>query len=214
MIAASAEPSVESMKMFPALPIVAAVSVTSHLSPQLQVRPSVALRGHPIAVAVAGVEATSVQARAKGSTELLGRRLPWTTLVYDGTAWRGTLPPPELRGVYRLELKLGSRITTSPDWLVRVYARGTSARPAFATPEGVARWWVSTLPSRAHVVALKHWPLPAFDRRDPKLHQLLVVAYSRAGHPAVRDRLGMFVTAVRDDPHARWRLLEATESPS
>ena len=98
-------------------------------------------------------------------------------------------------------------------WLLRVFARGTQARPSFSSPEGVAGWWVRTLPSPAKLVAVKRWPRPAFDRRDRRQHQLLVIAYSPTGHPAVRDRLGMFVTAVRDRPHGPWRLLEATVAP-
>jgi len=189
-----------------------AIIPTSATSPQLHVTPAIALRGQPIGVSVAGIEATSVEARAQGATQLLGRQLPWTPLVYDGDRWIGILPPPELRGVYPLQLDIDRRITPSHT-LVRVYARGTTSRPAFATPEDVARWWVSTLPSHARVVALRRWPLPAFDHRDPALHQLVVVAYSPAGHPAVDDRLGMFVTAVREGPRDRWRLLEATETP-
>ena len=55
--------------------------------------------------------------------------------------------------------------------------------------------------------------LPLFDRRDRRLHRLFVVAYSRRGHPAVQDRLGMFVTAVRDGYSGRRRLLEASTLP-
>jgi hypothetical protein len=58
--------------------------------------------------------------------------------------------------------------------------------------------------------ALKAWPRPAFDRRDPRLHRLFVVASSLAGHLSLHDRLGMFITAFRDGYHARWQLLEAT----
>ena len=46
-----------------------------------------------------------------------------------------------------------------------------------------------------------------------RLHQLLVVAYSPVGHPGVDDRLGMFVTAVRNGFDGRWCLLEATLQP-
>ena len=61
--------------------------------------------------------------------------------------------------------------------------------------------------------ALKPWPRPAFDRRDVRLNRLFVVAYSPPGKPAIRDRVGMFVTAFRDGYHGRWRLLEATVQP-
>jgi hypothetical protein len=97
--------------------------------------------------------------------------------------------------------------------MLRVFAAGTRSRPSFATADDVARWWVRNVPEHARLVALRHWPRPAFDRRDRRLHQLLVVAYSPAGHPLLRDRLGMFVTAVRDGFNGRWRLLEATVEP-
>jgi hypothetical protein len=72
---------------------------------------------------------------------------------------------------------------------------------------------VRAVPKDARLVALKRWRRPAFDRRDRRLHQLLVVAYSPAGHPRRRDRLGLFITAVRDGFDGRWRLLEATIAP-
>ena len=90
---------------------------------------------------------------------------------------------------------------------------GTLSRPSFATPEGVARWWVRTATGHARLTALRRWPRPGFDLRDQRLHQLLVVAYSPVGHPGVGDRLGMFITAVRDGFNGRWRLLEATLQP-
>ena len=55
-----------------------------------------------------------------------------------------------------------------------------SARPAFDDPAEAVRWWVRTVP-HATLVALKAWPLPAFDRRDIRLHRLFVVAYSPLG---------------------------------
>ena len=120
-----------------------------------------------------------------------------------------------LRGIYPLELRIrpGSPVLRSDRWLLPVLARGTRSRPSFTTPEGVARWWVHTLPLDARVVAMKRWPRPEFDLRDRRRHQLLVVAYTLAGHRAVPDRLGMFVTAVRDGLRGPWRLLEATVAP-
>ncbi len=54
---------------------------------------------------------------------------------------------------------------------------------------------------------------PRFDRRDPRLHQLMVVAYRPAGDKRVSDRLGMFIMSFRNGYGGRWRLLEATVSP-
>jgi hypothetical protein len=56
---------------------------------------------------------------------------------------------------------------------------------------------VHTVP-HATVAALKSWPRP---RNSPP------------EHPAVSDRLGMFVTAFRDGYDGGWRLLEATVLP-
>ena len=76
----------------------------------------------------------------------------------------------------------------------------------------MARWWVRSV-ADARLVALRRWRRPDFDRRDPHLHQLLVVAYLPPGRTRVSDRLGMFITAYRDNADGRWRLLEATVSP-
>jgi hypothetical protein len=94
-----------------------------------------------------------------------------------------------------------------------VLARGTLARPSYATPEAVARWWVRTVPADARLVAQKRWARPAFDRRDPRLHQLLVIAYRPAGDRRIDHRLGIFITVFRNSYRSRWRLLEATVLP-
>ena len=189
--------------------------VASAVSMEVTVRPAVVLRGHGAAVTVTGIAAPSLEVRAAGASVNLGKRLPWTPLRFTDGAWHGVLPASEFRGIYPLELRIrrGSRVWRSDRWLLRVFARGTLARPTFSTPEGAARWWVRTLPSHATLAAVKRWPPPAFDLRDPRLHQILVLAYNQAGHPAVRDRLGIFVTAVRDGFHGSWRLLEATAAP-
>jgi hypothetical protein len=67
--------------------------------------------------------------------------------------------------------------------------------------------------ARGTLVALRPWPLPSFDRRDTRLHRLFVVAYTTRGRAAAADRLGMFVTAVRDGFRGPWRLLEADVLP-
>jgi len=181
--------------------------------PQVSLQPTVAVLRQPAAITVTGVQARTLEARLVGATTTLGRPLGWTPLRPTVGGWHGVLPAPELRGVYAVELRAGTRMLRSPTWRLRVFALGTLARPSFTTAEAVARWWVRTLPGHPTFVALKHWPRPAFDRRDRRLHRLLVVAYSPPGRPAVRDRLGMFVTAVRDGLRGRWRLLEATAQP-
>jgi hypothetical protein len=97
--------------------------------------------------------------------------------------------------------------------MLHVFLAGTLSRPSFATPEGVAKWWVRTATGHGRLVALRRWPRPGFDLRDRRLHQLLVVAYSPVGHPGVDERRGMFITAVRNGFGSRWCLLEATLQP-
>jgi hypothetical protein len=125
------------------------------------------------------------------------------------------LPRPARRGVYVLELRVraGERVWRSDAWLLRVLARGTEARPSFGDPADVAAWWVRTVPIRGRLVVTRRWPLSADDRRDPRRHQKLVVAYTVAGHRAAKDRLGVFVTAFREGRSGRWRLLEASVAP-
>jgi hypothetical protein len=180
---------------------------TVRLSP-----PVVVLRRHAT-ISVTGFEVRSLEVLLEGATQQLGKPLPWTPLHFSAGGWRGVLPAPEFRGEYPVELRIGhgTRVLRSNRWLLRVFARGTLERPVYRSPEAVARWWVSRLPGPATLEAMKRWPRPRFDKRDPRLHQLLVVAYSLPGRRAVRDRLGMFVTAVRDE-HG-WRLLEASVTP-
>jgi hypothetical protein len=183
--------------------------------PQVLLRPDVVALGQASTIAVTGIEARTLQVRLVGASADNGRPLPWTPLRLGHGVWRGTLQLPELRGVYPVQLRVrpGARILRSDQWMLHVFAHGTFARPSFDTPEKVARWWVRNVPGGAKLIALKRWPRPAFDRRDPRLHTLLVLAYSPTGHPAVNDRLGIFVTAVRDSYRGDWRLLEATALP-
>jgi hypothetical protein len=185
------------------------------LGPDVALQPAVGLLGRPTAIAVSGVEARSLQVRLAGATSVVGRPLPWRSLTFTRGAWRGVLPAPDLRGIYPVQLRVapGSPVLHSSRWLYRVFARGTLSRPSFGVPEDVARWWVQTRPGNAKVVAVKLWPRPDFDRRDRRLHRLLVIAYTLAGHERVRDRLGIFVTAVRDGYDGRWRMLEAKATP-
>jgi len=185
----------------------------SSTGPQVLVVPNVVALGHASTIEVAGIDAPTLQVRLDGASVNRGRPLPWASLHRAHGDWRGTLPAPELRGVYPVELRIrpGAPILRADGWLFRVFDPGTLARPAFRTPEQVARWWVLHRPGK--LVAMRRWPRPAFDLRDKRLHQLLVLAYSPRGRPAVRDRLGIFITAVRDGYRGDWRLLEATALP-
>ena len=183
--------------------------------PQVALHPAVVPLRHTASVIVTGVAAPTLEVHLLGSSTTLGKALPWTPLRRVGNSWRGTLPVPEFRGIYPIELRVapGAEVLRSDRWLLRVFARGTLARPSFETPEEVAAYWVSTVGTEARIEALKRWPRPAFDRRVRQLHQLMVIAYSPDAKTKVRDRLGIFVTAVRDGYHGRWRLLEATAVP-
>ncbi len=194
---------------------VASVSSASTQRPQVRLYPVVAVRGQNATITVTHLNVPSLQVRVVGGSANFGQSLPWTPLRYERLAWHGLLPAPQLRGIYPLELRIrrGSPVLRSERWLLRVFARGTQSRPSFSTPEGVARGWVQTLPLHPRLVAMKRWAPPAFDLRDHRRHQLLVVAYTLAGHRAVQDRLGIFVTAVRDGLKGPWRLLEATVAP-
>ena len=177
--------------------------------------PSVGLLHRHASIEVTGIDVPSLQVRLVGATNVIGQPFSWRPLVFAHGAWRGALPTPDLRGIYPVELRVGAgtAVLRSARWLFHVFARGTLARPSFPAPQGVARWWVRTLPGHATLVAVKFWPRPADDRRDVRLHRLLVLAYTLRGHEKVRERLGIFVTAVRDGYGGRWRMLEAKAVP-
>jgi hypothetical protein len=183
-------------------------------SMRVAVQPAVVRLHGQAAVAVSGLQVSSLQVRLSGESYADGAGLPWRSLRFEDGAWRGSLPAPALYGVYPVLLRTGpgSQPLASRHAFLRVLPPGARGRPSFHDPADVARWWVRTVP-HGTLVALKPWPRPAFDGRDVRLHRLFVVAYSRPGHPEAGDQLGMFVTAFRDGYRARWRLLEATLEP-
>lgn len=178
-------------------------------------QPAIARLDQPVRVTVRGARRfASLELRLKGATDERGRTLSWVRLRLRRGGWTGELPPLELRGVYAIQLRASGRLEVlqSPGWLLRVFAPGTLSRPAFATPDQVAGWWLRAGHRGAFVVA-RRWPLPAFDRRDPRLHRLLVVAYRPSAGRDRGQRLGVWLTAVRTRVDGRWRLLEATVRP-
>lgn len=202
-----------SVVLLVSLAIVIASQASAQPAARVGLQPTVVRLRQQATIAVSELQARSLQVRLAGATYPNGRPIPWRPLHLVGGVWRGKLPAPALRGLYPIQLRRG--VDASPITLrlfLRVLAPGTRSRPSFHDPADVARWWVRTVPYGT-VVALKAWPRPAFDRRDTRLHRLFVVAYSPPGHRAIRDRLGMFVTAFRDGYHAPWRLLEATVEP-
>jgi hypothetical protein len=189
-------------------------SVTTKTLPRLVLRPSITSLGQRSGIVVTHVRARSLQMLLRGATDESGKLFPWQPLRLVNGSWVGSLPAPALLGVYPILLRtsVGAPPFGSPRWLLRVFDPGTDSRPLFGDPIDVVDWWVRTGP-RETLVAMKEWPLPTFDRRDPGLHRLFVVAYTPAGDPDVHDRLGAFVTAVRDSYGGRWRFLEAALEP-
>ena len=184
-------------------------------SPHVSLRPTVVTLGGRATVRVDGWHESRLEVALDGASDRNGRLLGWRAARRNGRTWTAELPRPALRGIYPVLLRErpGSRIIRSRRWLLlRVFRPHAIQEPVFATPERVVRWWVHTRP-RGTVAALRRWPRPDFDKRDPSLHRLFVVAYNPPGRPGVANRLGMFVTTVRDGYAGRWRLLEATVQP-
>jgi hypothetical protein len=186
------------------------VTVTPHVSLQ----PAVVVLGGHATVLVAGWRAAHLQVALDGATDRAGRLLGWRVAHRDGQAWIVDLPRPALRGIYPVLLRerAGAHVTRSSRWLLRIFRRQATGEPTFTTPEEAVRWWVQTS-HHAKLAALKRWPRSALDKRDPKLHRLFVVAFNLRGRPGVANRLGRFVTAVRDGYGGPWRLLEANVQP-
>jgi len=189
-------------------------AATNLSAAQITVRPSTARLGQRPRIVVSNIVARSLQVQLVGATGQSGKLIGWRSLRFVDRTWVATLPAPALHGIYPIELRTAAGATTfgSPRWLLRVFEPGTASRPSFSDPADVVDWWVRTVPGRT-IVAFKAWPLPDFDRRDVRLHRLFVVAYSPTGDVDPLDRLGIFITAVREGYQGRWRLLEATVEP-
>lgn len=174
---------------------------------------------HSNAISVSGITAHSIDVRLLGATDMAGRAYEWTPYRWQRLRhrrgwWRGVLPAPVMFGTYQLQLRLdhGRKLLSSTRWLERVFPHGTETRNSFATPSAVIHNYVARLPGDEILVAVKRWPLPAYDHRDPRLNRLFVIAYARRGIGA-SSRFGEFITTVRDRFHGRWRLLQATTEP-
>lgn len=175
---------------------------------------------HSTAITVGGLDARHADVRLLGAIDRTGLAYewtpyPWRPLRLIGGSWHGRLPAPPLLGIYQLQLRLdhGRMLLTSPRWLLRVFARGITARRSFRTAAAAIRDFVAHLAGNQHLVALRPWPQAAFDHRDPRLHRLFVIAYAPRGDRRPDSRRGLFVTTVREGFGGRWRLLEATIQP-
>jgi hypothetical protein len=189
--------------------------------PDVRFRPARIGLFHHTSVTVRGLSARSVEVRLKGATDAAGLAYEWTPyrwrrLQFSDGAWRGALPAPALLGVYELQVRLDGRrrVLQSPDWLVRVLPKNTPARPSFPTAVAVVRDFVARLPGDEVVVALRRVRPARYDRRDTRLHRIFAVAYAPRGDTQPSARLGLFVTAVRDAYHGRWRLLDTGVEPN
>jgi len=194
---------------------VAAATPSASATPRVLIRPSIVpLQESSAAITVSNVQTGTLQVRFSGATDRSGRLREWQTLHRVDGVWTATILSPALRGVYPIRLRTasGASIGASRLWLLRVYEPRRANAPSFVRAIDAVRWWVGAIRGGT-LRAVKPWPRPAFDRRDPRLHRLFVVAYSPRGRPAVSDRLGMFITAFRESYRGRWRLLEATVQP-
>jgi hypothetical protein len=182
--------------------------------PQVSLRPATVVLGGNATVLVAGWHESHLEVALSGATNRTGRLLGWRVARRQGPAWIVDLPRPALRGIYPVLLRerAGAPVVRSAHWLLRVFRRQSAGEPTFTTAQGAVRWWVQTA-RHATVAALKRWPRSDLDKRDPRLHRLFVVAFNLRGRPGVSNRLGRFVTAVRDGYGGPWRLLEANVQP-
>ena len=196
-----------------------AATRASRSNVRVKVQPRAIDLFHSASITVDGLTGRRVDVRLIGAIDREGLAYEWTPYPWhrlravDGT-WRGALAPPPLLGIYQLQLRLdhGHRMS-SRRWLIRVFPRGVLRRPSFPTPVGAVRNFVAHLRGDQVLVAVKRWPLAAFDHRDPRLNRLFVIAYAPRGHDKPGSRLGLFVTTVRNGFQGRWRVLETSTGP-
>ena len=183
-------------------------------TPRVSLQPAIVVLGGHATVLVAGWHESRLEVALSGATDRAGRLLGWRAARRRGNAWAVELPRPALRGIYPVLLRerAGGPVTRSTRWLLRIFRRDAAREPTFLTPQEAVRWWVQTV-RHGRLAALKRWQRSAFDKRDPRLHRLFVVAFNLPGRPGVANRLGRFVTAVRDGYGGPWRLLEANVQP-
>jgi hypothetical protein len=165
-------------------------------------------------VEVAGLaEASAVEVRLAGASGIRGTLLPWITLHRRSVTWAGRLPQPVLAGIYPIELRSrpARPVVLAGAEYLRVYWEGTSKRPLFPSPEQAVEWWVHQ--ADGTLLAIRRWPRTAIDHRLVRLHRLFVVAYRPRGPQPSGDRLGAWITTVRDGDGGNWRVLEVGVTP-
>jgi hypothetical protein len=190
----------------------ASLSSSRHVA--IVINPRVVAPYDRTSITIGGLAAaTEVKVEMLGATDVRGSRIPWLELTRSGRVWEARLPQPARPGIYPIALRIRPDLHIAPvHAFVRVFDDGTVGMPLFATPKSVAAWWVTRVVG-GMPVAVRRWDLPADDHRLRSLHRLFVVAYRRTGSVAAKDRLGAWITVVRDGYRGRWRLLTASVSP-
>jgi hypothetical protein len=166
-------------------------------------------------ISVGGLgDATGVDVRMLGATNVRGDQISWMPLHRLRRDWEARLPQPVLPGIYPVDLRVRPtlEVISAPVVYVRVYEAGTTTRPTFATPAQVAIWWVADV-AGGTVVAIRRWQATALDHRLPSLHRLLVTSYDLPNTSGSTERLGIWITAVREGYSGNWRLLDASVTP-
>jgi hypothetical protein len=157
--------------------------------------------------------ATSVEVEMLGATDVRGARISWLALTRSGRVWKTRLPQPARPGIYPIALRTRPDLHLAPTHaFVRFFDQVTAKMPLFATPMGVTTWWVTRVVG-GWPIAVRRWAMPADDHRLRSLHRLFVVAYRHGGAGGSKDRLGAWITVVREGYRGRWRLLTATVAP-
>jgi hypothetical protein len=195
--------------------VVAVAAAAPRGSRVVTIAPPVVQLHQAARVSVGGVAgAVAVEVRLRGASMPSGTPLPWTHLQLAHGVWTGRLGEPAFRGIYPVELRTRPGVAqfVADSWVLRVLPPGTLDRPAFTTPESVVQWWVAEV-AHGSLASFRPWPLLAYDRRDPRLHRLFVVAYDPPGATDASGRLGVWITAFRDGYRGLWRFLEATVRP-
>jgi len=148
-----------------------------------------------------------------GASGIRGTLLPWIKLHRQRRTWRARLPQPVLPGIYPIKLRsVPSHSAQNEIVYLRVYDGGTDFQPLFVAPEEVAAWWATQI-AGGSLVAVRRWHRTDFDHRLSSLHRVFVIAYDPSGDPASPDKLGAWITAVKEGYHGKWHLLEASTTP-
>lgn len=194
--------------------LVAAGAGGASETPQVSLQPAIVVLGGHATVLVGDWRESRLEVALSGATDRTGKLFGWRAAHRLGRGWVAELPRPALRGIYPVLLRerAGGPVTRSTRWLLRIFRPAAAHEPTFMTPQEAVRWWVRTV-RHARVAALKPWQRSTFDKRDPRLHRLFVVAFNVPGRPGIANRLGRFVTAVRDGYGGPWRLLDANVQP-